>query len=186
MGIFDKLFGKKERKVSEKSAGGQLSKGRSLKHYADGETGFSFNYPDLAGWTIQKPPQVKAPARLTFVNYQLKANLVFGFIQLLNVIPDLSGSGILDAAVANIFDSYQRSHPGACLLSSRLVTNPNNSVKGVEVVYTDQVQGDLWKGRLIAFFKGSKRYDVTTFALQENFDRADREFFVLVLKSFNF
>ena len=157
-----------------------------LKHYTDGETGFSLDYPDLVGWTIQKPPQVRAPARLTFVNNQLKATLVFGFIQLPNVIPDLSGPGIFDAAVANIFDSYQRSHPYARLLSSRLIANPNNGVKGVELVYTDKIQGDPWKGRLIAFFKGSKRYDVTAFSLQENFDHADRELFTPVLKSFNF
>jgi len=184
MGIFDKLLGKK--KQSREGREKEPTPGQSIKHYADGETGFSFNYPDLAGWTIQKSSQVRAPARLTFVNYQLKATLVFGFIQLPNVIPDLSGPGILDAAVADIFGSYQRSHPSACLLSSRLVTNPNNSVKGVELVYTDKVQGDLWKGRLIVFFKGSKRYDVTAYALQENFDRADREFFAIVLKSFNF
>ena len=157
-----------------------------LKHYTDGETGFSLDYPDLTGWTIQKPPQVRAPARLTFVNNQLKATLVFGFIQLPNVIPDLSGPGIFDAAVANIFGSYQRSHPYARLLSSRLVINPNNGVKGVELVYTDKVKGDPWKGRLTAFFKGSKRYDVTAFSLQENFDHADRELFAPVLKSFNF
>lgn len=158
----------------------------SFKHYVDSETGFSFDYPNLAGWTIQKPPQVRAPARLIFVNHQLKATLVFAFVQLPNVIPDLSGPGIFDAVVTDIFGSYRRSNPGARLLSSRLVTNPKNSVKGAELVYTDKVRGELWKGRLTAFFKGSKRYDVTAFALQENFDHADREFCASVLTSFNF
>ena len=172
--------------VEPKAAPKKPSMRARLRHYTDRETGFSFDYPELAGWTIQKPPKVRAPARLAFVNNQLKANLIFGFIQLPNVIPDLSGPGILDAAVANIFGSYQRSHPHARLLSSRLVTNPNNGVKGVELVYTDKVRGDPWKGRLTAFFKGNKRYDVTALALQENFDRADRELFAPVLKSYNF
>ena len=157
-----------------------------LNHYTDDEVGFSLDYPDLEGWTIQRPPHVRPPARLVFVNYELKATLVLGFIQLPNVIPDLSGPGIFKAAVTDIFGSYQKSHPHARLLSSRLVTNPNNGVKGVELVYTEKIKGDLWKGRLTVFFKGSKRYDVTAFSLQENFDYADRELFTPVLKSFNF
>jgi len=162
------------------------SSSASLKHYADDQTGLSFDYPNVTHWTIRRPPQVSPPARVTFTNSKTKATVVVGFIQLPNVIPDLFEPGILQAAVDDIFGSYRRKNPQARLVSSRIVTNAQNRVKGVEVFYTDSVGGQCWKGRLIAFIKGSKRYDVTTFSLDDEFERAETDFFSVILQTFNF
>jgi hypothetical protein len=164
----------------------QKSSSASLKHYADDQTGLSFDYPNVADWAIRRPPEVNPPARVTFTNSKNKATLVVGFLQLPNVIPELSEPGILQAAVDNIFGSYQKKNPQARLVSSRIVTNAQNGVKGVEVVYADSVGGERWKGRLVAFFKGSKRYDVTAFALENEFERADTDFFSVILQTFKF
>ena len=65
------------------------------------------------------------------MNYELKAALVLGFIQLPNVIPDLSEPDIFKAAVADIFGSCQRSHPHARLLSSKEDWLRERYVKGM-------------------------------------------------------
>ena len=57
------------------------------------------------------------------MNYELKAALVLGFIQLPNVIPDLSEP--------DIFGSCQRSHPHARLLSSKEDWLRERYVKGM-------------------------------------------------------
>lgn len=158
--------------------------GHPLKLYRDAESGFSLLYPDLPGWTIHT--EIPAPGRVAFVNEVAKATLVFGFIQLPTVISDLSDPRIFQLALDDIVGSYQKSHPHFMLFSSSLVMNPNNSVKGVQMVYTDQVSGRLCKGRHITFLTGSKRYDVTALAGQESFDAMDNQFFIPVTNSFTF
>ena len=162
-----------------------------LKHYMDDEGGFSFDYPNLAGWEIEKPR-----ADLVMLsNDQLKASIIFSVTQSPSSSGeewgwDLSDPSLFDSLVSITFGKYKKLRPSARLLSSRPITNPNNGVKGVELVLTDKPL--LWvserplKINSITFSKGDKRYDVTATAPEENFDRADREFFAPVLKSFNF
>lgn len=154
----------------------------SLKHYTDDQTEISFDYPATGSWTIRRAPEAKPPARVIFTNSETRASVIVGFLQLQNVIPDLSEPVILQAAANDIFGSYLRKNPQAKLISSKMLTN-TQKINGVEVVYTDVVQGEAWKGRLVAFFKGSKRYDVTTFAPQDRFQLANTEFFSVVLQT---
>lgn len=157
-----------------------------LKHCSDKKSGFSIDYPDLSSWTVQKPPEISEPGRLGFLNKDIKATLVFGFVQLPNVIPDLSDSQIYHMALDDITGGYRKSNPNFVVLSSSLVTNPNNGVKGVQLIYTNKVSGCLWRGRHIAYFRGSKRYDITAYAEQQSFDYADRQFFTPAANTFTF
>lgn len=154
-----------------------------LKKYTDDQAEFSFEYPDVINWTIYKASELRQPGIVGFTNSKYKATIVVGFIQLPNVIPDLSEPGILQAAVEDIFGSYQKKNLKAKLISSKMLMN-TQKIKGVEVVYTDVVLGEVWKGRLVAFFKGTKRYDVTAHAIKNQFQQADTEFFSLVLDTF--
>ncbi|MBI5196747.1 MAG: hypothetical protein HZA10_10560 [Nitrospirae bacterium] len=157
-----------------------------LKRYADKKTGFFFEYPELAGWVMQETADVNAPGSVSFVNKEINASLSVGHMKLPAVTPDLSIPGMLDAAVADIFGSYKKNRPDAKLLSSRIVTNPNNKVKGVEMVYTDKIHDNLLKIKDSIFFKGTNRYSVTAIARDKDFDRVDKDFFAVVLKSLRF
>ncbi|MBY9009230.1 MAG: hypothetical protein KGD74_05135 [Candidatus Lokiarchaeota archaeon] len=152
------------------------------KHYRDSKTGFSIQYPVLSRWNIKS----KSPGKMIFVNKDTKATIVIGFIQLPNIIPDLSDPSIFRLALNDIAGSYHKSHPNFEVLTSNMITNPNNGAKGVQIVYNDKISNHIWKGRLIAYFLENKRYDVTAFAEQESFDTMDNQFFTPVIKSFTF
>ncbi len=156
-----------------------------LKRYADKKTGLSFDYPELAGWG-QNPSAANAPGSVSFVNKEINASLFVGHMKLPAVTPDLSMPGMLDAAVADMFGSYKKDRPDAKLLSSRIITNPNNKAKGVEMIYTDKIHNDLLKIKDSVFFKGANRYNVTAIARDKDFDRVDKDFFAAVLKSLRF
>lgn len=161
----------------------EVAEAISIKHYTDDQVGFSIDYPDIASWTIRKPSELKPPGIIGFINSESKATIVVGFLKLPNVVPDLSETGVLQAAVDDIFGSYQKRNTNAKLISSGILIN-RQKLKGVEVVYTDVILGEAWKGKLVAFFKGNKRYDVTALATKDQFQQADTEFFSVVLKSF--
>lgn len=157
-----------------------------LKYYSDEKSGFSIEYPDLPGWTVLKPPEINEPARIGFLNKDIKATLVFGFIQLPNVIPDLSDPKIYHIVLDDITGGYRKPDPDFVLLSSSLVTNPNNGVQGIQFMYNSKVAEHLWRGRHIAYFRGSQRFDITAYAEQLSFDYADRQFFSPVANTFTF
>lgn len=180
MGLFDKIFGKKGQ-ISEKQEVIKETE-HKLNHYRDKMSGFSIEYQDLIGWAIHE----RTLGKLIFVNKDTKATLVLGFIQLPNVIPDLSDPIIFRMALEDITGSYQKLHSNFVILSTNLVTNSNNGVNGLQLVYNNKISGHLWKGRLIAFFTGNKRYDVTAFAEEESFDAMDNQFFTPVANSFTF
>jgi len=152
------------------------------KHYRDSKGGFSVQYPVLSKWKIKS----KSPGTIIFVNKDTKATLVIGFIQLPNIIPDLSDPKIFRLALNDIAGSYHKSHPNFEVLTSNMITNPNNGAKGVKIAYNDKISGHIWKGKLIAYFLGNKRYDVTALAEQESFDAMDKQFFTPVTNSFTF
>jgi len=152
------------------------------KHYRDSKSGFSIQYPVLSRWKIN----LKSPGKMIFVNKDIKATLVISFIQLPNIVPDLSDPRIFRLALNDIAGSYYKSHPNFKVLTSNMIINPNNGVKGVQIVYNDIIQGHIWKGRLNAYFSDDKRYELTVFAEQENFDAMDNQFFTPVTNSFTF
>jgi hypothetical protein len=154
-----------------------------INKYIDDQAKISFDYPDVINWTIHKASELRQPGIVGFTNSKNKATIVVGFIQLPSVIPDLSEPGILHAAVDDIFGSYQKKNLKAKLISSKMLMN-TQKIKGVEIVYTDVILGEVWKGRLVSFFKGTKRYDVTALAIKNQFQQADTEFFSLVLETF--
>lgn len=158
---------------------------QKLKHYADKKIGISFDYPELAGWA-QNPADANAPGNVSFVNKEINASLFVGHMKLPAVTPDLSMPGMLDSAVADMFGSYKKDRPDAKLLSSRIITNPNNKGKGVEMIYTDKIHNDLLKIKDSVFFKGANRYNVIAMAPDKDFDRVDKDFFAVVLKSLKF
>jgi len=152
------------------------------KHYRDSKSGFSIQYPSQKNWKIDS----KSPGKIIFINKKTPATLIIAFIPLPNIIPDLSDPKIYRLALNDIAGSYQKSNPNFVVLASDMITNPNNNVKGVQIVYNDIIQGHIWKGRLNAYFLDDKRYDLTAFAAQENFDAMDNQFFTPVTNSFTF
>jgi hypothetical protein len=157
-----------------------------MERFEDRENAFSFSYPKTTDWIMSVSPKITLPARVGFINAKIKASMAFGVIQLPSAVPELSAPGIREAATQNIFGAYKGKSQKANLLSSRLIKNPRSGRNGLEILYVDDIKGEQWMGKHISFFEGAKRYDITCMALMKSFNKADSEFFGVILDSYEF
>lgn len=150
------------------------------QRYADRRTGVTFDYYVIAGWT-KAEQSVPQATRVAFSNLRLQAGVMVTHQETPDVQPvDLAQPGVFEAVV----ERMRASGRIQAIISSRLVTNALNGVKGVELVYTAAEKG--FKGKIVTFFKRHEVYIVEIVAPDGEFERVSKEFADIIVQTLNF